>query len=59
MRSGTKCKLSTECGLVRGNSQFPEISDLSSQPKISRANFLVDLKVQDTTSGKIAQLGGL
>jgi hypothetical protein len=29
--SGTKCKLSTECGLARGNPQWPAVLDLFSK----------------------------
>ncbi len=43
---GTKCKLSAECRLGRGNIQFQGILDLFSKPKISWFNSLVDLKVQ-------------
>ena len=37
--TGTKCKLSTECRLVRENSQWLRIIDLSIKPKMSRLNF--------------------
>jgi len=46
--SGTKCKLGTSCGLVRGNLQSPGTLGLSSESKISWMNFLVGLKVQST-----------
>jgi hypothetical protein len=50
--SGTKSTIATKCGLARGNLQWPEILGLFSKPKISRSNFLVDLKVQSTRCDK-------
>jgi hypothetical protein len=44
--SGTKYKLSPECGLARGNPQRPGVLDLFSKFKMSLFNFLADLKVQ-------------
>jgi hypothetical protein len=46
--SGTKSKLDPYCELARGNPQWPWILDLFRKPKISRFNFLVDLKAQST-----------
>jgi len=43
-----KPKISTLCGLARGFPQWPVILDSSCKPKISRSNFLVDLKAQST-----------
>jgi hypothetical protein len=48
--AGTKCKLSAECRLARGNPQWPGVLDWFSQSKISGFNFLVDLKEQPTHS---------
>ncbi len=36
---GTKCKLSTVCGLARGNPQWPGVLDLFRKPKISQFTF--------------------
>ena len=44
--SGTKCKLSPECGLARANPQWPGVLDLFRKPKISWFNFWADLKAQ-------------
>ena len=46
--SGTICKIGPFCGLDRGNLQWPGVLDLFRKPKISRFNFLVDLKAQST-----------
>jgi hypothetical protein len=43
---GTQYTLAPECGLDRGNIQYPAIVSLSGKYKISRFNFLVDLKEQ-------------
>lgn len=53
---GTKCKLATECGLARGNPQWPGVLGLSSEAEISRSNFLVDLKAQSTNCNKLRQV---
>jgi len=44
--SGTKSILSPFCGLARGNPQWLSVLDLFNKLKISRLNFLTDLKVQ-------------
>ncbi len=49
---GTKSKLSTECRLARGNPQVPGIVNLFSQPKLSRINFMLDLKAHSKTPRK-------
>ena len=41
--------ISPFCGLARGNLQCPTILDLSSKPKISRSNFLVDFRLLSMT----------
>jgi hypothetical protein len=46
--SGTKSKLSPECGLARGNPHQPGVIGLVSKPKLSQSNFLADLKAQFT-----------
>jgi hypothetical protein len=51
VEAGTTSKLSPECGLARGNPQWPGVLDLFRNPKISRFNFLVDLKAQSTQCG--------
>ena len=56
---GTKSKISPLCGLARGNPQWSGVLGLFSKFKISGFNFLMDLKVQSTTSEKIAQFGCL
>jgi hypothetical protein len=49
---GTKCKHGPLCRLVRVNPQWPGISDLFSESKITRFNFLMDLKEQSTRCDK-------
>ena len=46
--AGMQYTLFAECGLDRGNIQYPAIVSLSGKHKISRFNFLLDLKVQFT-----------
>ena len=43
---GTKSKTGTECGLDRGNIQYPGIVDSFSKSKFQDSIFLVDLKAQ-------------
>jgi hypothetical protein len=47
--SGTKSKLCSLCGLVRGNLQLQGIVDLFSESKISQSNFLMDVEEKSTT----------
>jgi hypothetical protein len=49
---GTQYKISPLCGLARGNPQWPRVLGLSSKSKISRVNFLVELKEQSTQCEK-------
>ncbi len=44
--SGTQSTIGALCGLARGNLQLMGVIGLFSESKISRSNFLVDLKVQ-------------
>jgi hypothetical protein len=46
--SGTKSTLSEDCGMARGNQQFPGVLDLSNESKTSPSNFLVGLNAQST-----------
>jgi hypothetical protein len=46
MEGGTQYTLSPECGLARGNLQWPGTIGLSTESKVSLLNFLVDLKLQ-------------
>ena len=50
---GTQYTFSPECGLARGNPQWPAVLDLVSESKIAWFNFLVDLKAQSTHLEKI------
>jgi hypothetical protein len=44
--AGTQSTIGALCGLARGNLQLMGVIGLFSESKISRSNFLVDLKVQ-------------
>jgi len=54
---GTKFNIAFDCGLARGNLQFQGIAGLSIKSKISRFNFLVDLKEQSTQGEKNRWVG--